>query len=471
VLIGLLFSNLPAAFATNNDGGAVLPAPLSFAAANFDNEPTKNPLGEFVELRNTTGEDLSLNGVTLKYNEGTVLVDFPVNSFVEKDGYLVLKNGEHFSRNLSMTSGTLTLELDGQEIDKIEWDKTMKMDGTNRSATLVVCREADCEAEYLFEKEYVLHEDGYFEVEVSDDMADDESEGDRLYGAEVLECDGLILNEIYAYYENNASEQFIEFHNPTEDLIELKTCQIWVKYGGKYQKFAFQEGAVEPDGYAVFYPSEHAMKLAKSPSGTEVILLLDDDPDYILDASVSLAGQKQAWSFALIDGTWVKTMHRTPASPNVLQVCPAGKITNPSTGKCIGIVEDEPLPDCGAGKFRNPETNRCKSYETLTSVLAPCNEGYYRNELTNRCRKIAVAEELKPCDEGYERNPETNRCRKIRENTGADYATEPISYSDKASFVAWGAASGVTAMGAGYTIFQFRSEIWRFVKKLLRIKK
>ncbi|MDR2336707.1 MAG: lamin tail domain-containing protein [Candidatus Nomurabacteria bacterium] len=494
-VISLILSSLPVLAVENT---APVPAPLLIAAANFDNDVAKNPLGEFVELKNTTDEDLSLKNVVLKYNKTIDLATFPANSFVKANGYIVLKNSEHFSRNLSMTNGTLTLELDKVEIDQVEWSSDMKMDGTgkNRSATLVKCHEEICETAYLFEKNYVLHEDGYFEVEIKDENGDgdedeienedeiedevgNEDEGDDELVLEneennlpeVLECDGLLLNEIYTYFENDASEQFLEFYNSTEDIIELKTCQIWIKYSGKYQKFALEAGVVAPDDYLVFYPSAHDLKLAKNPSGTEIILLLDDNSEYILDMSVSLAGQKKAWSFALIDGDWTKTMQRTPGLPNVAQVCPTGKIINPSTGKCIGIIEDEPLPDCGAGKFRNPETNRCKSYDVLSTALTPCNEGYYRNELTNRCNKIAVAKELEPCEEGYERNPETNRCRKIRENSGTEYGVEPLSYNDRASFVAWGAAGGMTAMGTGYTVFQFRSELWRFIKKLLRIKK
>lgn len=154
----------------------------------------------------------------------------------------------------------------------------------------------------------------------------------------------------------------------------------------------------------------------------------------------------------------------TPGAENVWQEyksCPTGKVINPSTGNCIGVLEtEEPLP-CPEGKFRNPETNRCKSLTTIDNILAPCKEGQYRNPETNRCKSLTslAGSTLTPCADGYERNPETNRCRKIRVNEGTDYGVDMVSYGDKSAFMAYGALAAVGICGVGYIGWQFRREI------------
>ena len=89
------------------------------------------------------------------------------------------------------------------------------------------------------------------------------------------------------------------------------------------------------------------------------------------------------------------------------------------------------------------------------------------NILTGRCKKVTTTEE-KTCKEGYYLNPETNRCRKIQENTGANYSLEPENYEENSAFIALYAVLGVMGIGAGYLIWEFRHEIAKIGRKIIK---
>jgi len=280
-------------------------------------------------------------------------------------------------------------------------------------------------------------------------------------------CKGLVFSEIFTYFELDYGEQFVELFNPTDEIIEVGDCVINYK-----NRNYVMSGELRPGEYLDYRNAN--LQLTKNPTSSNVVFLIDSDGAEVASLTY-YSGQKKlvsyAWFGATEDGSeiWKQTYAITPGEENVYQQfksCPTGKVINPLTGNCINFFEDEPLPDCPAGKFRNPETNRCKSYETLTSILAPCAEGYFRNPDTNRCKKIETAtSSLTPCKEGYERNPETNRCRQIRENRGADYGVEPTTYEDTSKFIAYGVLAVAVAGGVLYVILQFRHEIGRFLRK------
>lgn len=152
---------------------------------------------------------------------------------------------------------------------------------------------------------------------------------------------------------------------------------------------------------------------------------------------------------------------------------------------------------CPEGKFLNPKTNRCKNLQevketstgkTITTydpetgegtTIKVCNEGYYLNSETNRCNKVkedsstSTSSITKTCPEGKELNPETNRCRNIKKNDGADHKLDvpELGDSEGRDFIAIGSVIAIIAMGIVAIIFQFRKEIFGFLKKLVPRKK
>lgn len=460
---------------------------ISAVNAGYTGDDGSTQNYDFVELYNLTGEPVILEGYELAYmnssgNEsvhafeaGAVLnAEFLTLGYSGSPQFSEADSSYKYKFNISADAGTISLRKDGHSVDELCWGSAMCDAKFTKFSTKASDNKAlvRCIVDGLIEQcsngKYFEFLDYHPELDfrvIYFDNANIDLPEDR-----DTSCDGLIFSEIYSYFENDYSEQFVELYNSTDEIITLGSCKIYYK-----NKPYEMSGEVYPGGYHIHQNAN--MKLTKNPTTSNSLSLLDFDGKEIATMDY-YNGQKKMTSFAFfgIDSNgaevWLQTYAVTAGSENIFQEfksCATGKIINPSTGNCINFLEDEALPDCPLGKYRNPETNRCKSYDTLTSILAPCADGYYRNPTTNRCKKIDTSTtELAPCAEGYERNPETNRCRKTRNNDGADYGVEPISYSDEASFVAYVALATVVAGGLLYIVFQFRYEIGKFLRHIFK---
>jgi len=466
------------------EGSAVLPdLVISAVNAGYTGSDGSQQNYDFVELFNTTGEPVRLWGYSLVYTnsagnksiytfaEGVILnAEYLAVGYNGSPQFANAGNDYKYRFNLAATSGMMSLLFEGEVEDEVCWGSTgcsarYAQFSTSQASNRTLVR---CIVDGLVE---VCAGGGEFEfrtyypeidfgVLVYEEVIGEPAE-------ELQSCKGLVFSEIFTYFESDYGEQFLELYNPTDEIIVVDNCRI----GYKNQTYGMT-GEVKPEEYLVYQNAE--LKLTKNPTSSNVVFLIDSDGTEAASLTY-YSGQKKLMSYAWF-GTdekgseiWQKTYALTPGEENIYQEfksCPAGKVINPATGNCINFFENESLPDCPAGKFRNPETNRCKSYDTLTSILAPCAEGYFRNPETNRCKKIAATTtSLKPCAEGYERNLETNRCRKIRANEGADYGVEPGTSTDSATFVAYGALAVIGAGGVFYVILQFRHEIGQFLRR------
>ena len=76
---------------------------------------------------------------------------------------------------------------------------------------------------------------------------------------------------------------------------------------------------------------------------------------------------------------------------------------------------------------------------------------------------------LVDCGEGRERNPETNRCRNVKRTAPppASFAVEPVKEAASV-FVGWWVLGAVVAAAVGYAGWEWRDEIGRAVRKVLR---
>jgi hypothetical protein len=418
---------------------------------------------EFIELYNPSGAPLPLTGYSLVYTNSSgnssILYTFPDDSIFNGE-YILLRLASSpemsnpdvmvadasYSTTLAMEAGPLSLVYSppGQDpvtVDSVCWKGTncykkfVAATPTSLRRCIVDGLSEACANGLDFEHDLIYSP--HF---------DPESPG--LYvppvaAAELLmaQCSGLQFSEVFSYYSVDASEQFIELYNPTDDIIPLDGCSIFYK-NKSYPLFG------EISEYSYYAYQNPALTLTKNPTASNKIDLLDTTGEII--ATVDYPhGQKTSTSYALIDGEWRQTYALTPNAENIYQEfrsCPEGKIINPATGNCINFVELAALPACPEGKYRNPETNRCKSVATATTSLTPCADG-------------------------YERNPETNRCRKVTSNNGADYALAPLSFSDKSAFLAYGALAAVITTGLLYLVFQFRHELAKPFKKLASRRK
>ena len=76
--------------------------------------------------------------------------------------------------------------------------------------------------------------------------------------------------------------------------------------------------------------------------------------------------------------------------PEKPKSCPAGKVVNPATGRCVNEQKNKAKPKanpkpCPAGKVINPATGRCVNEQKPKANPKPCPAGKVINPTTGRC--------------------------------------------------------------------------------------
>lgn len=413
-----------------------------------DNRPET---GELIELRNSTGETVDLTGFSLRYtnSSGTEieLLEFPDGSEMRGESVLLRysksPNSEQgdliYTTSLAMTAGPLELWKDDEKLDSVCWTGKTGCEKAFKSANPTTLVRNDDGEGFTHLSDYLPRFDannpGLFVPTTPDD--------DLGMEKPVPRCREIEFSEVYAYYVNDKTEQFIELYNPSDQPVDIGKCTL------RYKKKTYElEGIISPDGYYAYYPNGK-FSLTKNPNTSNSIELVDAD-EKVVDELVYLHGQKKSTSYAkFYDAsgaeTWSHTYMRTPNRTNIYQE----------------------FRSCESGKVINPETGNCVKADTVASANGTCPAGKYRNPLTGRCKNIETEKKKKECAAGYERNPETGRCRKIKTaNTGADYTLVPMTHSDNKVFVAAGIVVGLVSLGILYIVWQFRREIVRVFRKL-----
>ena len=406
---------------------------------------------DFIELRKT-GDDLPLADYKITYynssDNPSGEISFGENAMLVADSLVLgFHNSPQFSElpeeylykfgssGLASTGGRLQLLYDGEVVDELCWGKTVCENSINKFATkqeenstAVRCY-GECEEVFGYEKYYP--EPNFEAIQVLEPVIEPQEP------EPIVSCEGLAFTEIYSYYIDDVSEQFVELYNTTDRSISLDGC--YLRYKSKLYPLSGEVAS------ASFYVSQDLV-LTKNPNSPLTIELIDDNG--VVASADYPHGQKKGVSYALFDGAWLFTYQPTPGEDNQAQEyrnCPEGKVINPDTGNCINESSanaSEPKT-CPEGQYLNPETNRCKKAETTKQ---------------------------KECAEGYERNPETGRCKKVITATKQEYPVEPIpdeaTYDSPKIFIATAGLIAVALITLSVIVWQFRAEIGKLIKRI-----
>ncbi|MBQ3293047.1 hypothetical protein IJG93_01935 [Candidatus Saccharibacteria bacterium] len=408
-------------------------------------------VGEMIEIGRSSDDLESLAGLKIGYinssgNE-TTLVDFSKYLWSAGESILLRLASSpgaelahvQYTKTLAFRAGPLLIRRGDEIIDTVCWiggEGCVAAFNSSNPTTLV--RDLDTgEFRHLSNYEPTFTEGNLKMVETGVDSSDDGVK--EVYN----KCKGVVFSEILSYYESSPTEQFIELYNSSHENISVDGC--FVRYKNKKYELS---GVVGPEGYLVRYLND--FRLTKNPTTSNVLELIDVNGD-VLDRLEYFNGQKKGTSYAFIGyddlgaEIWKTTYAPTPGEPNNYQefrTCEAGKVINEATGNCVKVTSlAEKI--CGEGKYLNILTGRCKSNESSSSGTKECKEGYYYNE-------------------------ETKRCRKIKENDGAEYALVPETFNEETSFVALYLVLGVVGVGLIYIIYEFRHDIGRIFRKIMR---
>ena len=275
--------------------------------------------------------------------------------------------------------------------------------------------------------------------------------------------------------------EFIEIFNPND--VDLLLDDYLLIVGTDLKSYNFPAGTViSAKSYRAFSNSDIKFNLVNS-GGNVKIFSIDN---YLIDASANYIDAGDGVSWGLIDGLWQYSNRPTPGTANmpssieqeieienVLTACAANQYRSPETNRCRLIPTSKTiLAVCKDGQYRSEETGRCRNIVSDVAILAVCAEGQERNPVTNRCRNIngtvLGASDLKPCKAGQERSPETNRCRNVVSVIAtADYAPTEVNQSENNSVVAL-SFIGVGTLAVSYGVWEWRTEIVKFILKIRR---
>lgn len=404
-------------------------------------------VGEMFEIArgNSSDEMISLAGVTVRYtntsgNE-TVLVEFPENSFLAGERILLRLASSPgnelanltYKKTLAMNA-SLALYRNEELLDAICFTgKNGCLNAFNKNNPTTLVRN-------ILTNEFENREN----YEPIFDIKNYNQKPDEHNIEKSEQCKTLQFSEILSYYAETQAEQFVELYNAGSEQVLLDGCAI------KYKNKSFSlSGIIKPEGYFIFSDAE--LKLTKNPTNSGTLEILDVD-ETVVDRLDYPNGQKKGVAYAMIgydekgEELWHTTYAVTPGEPNIYQEyknCEEGKVINAETGNCVKVTE---------------------------IVEKKCEAGQYLNPLTGRCKKIDVEEE-KVCKEGYYFYEPTGRCRKVVENNGAEYELVPNTNEKKeSSFVAVYAVIGALSVGLIYIIYEYRREIARIFKRLVRWK-
>lgn len=265
---------------------------LQFFAVNAgykDDSSSQNY--DFIELSRTTTEDFSLTGFSLRYfnssgsqvgeiifSDNQVLTaDHLVLGFSKSPQYADWSDTPYLyyfsSSGLASTAGKLQLLFNAEIIDEICWGKLDCASPNPKFAT-------------KFEDNYSLvrSDNNYMAQKYYPEIQPSITE--LITEEEPQECN-LIITEIYTYYEDSASEQFIELYNPSFLEQDTSFCSFSYK-----NTPLLLTGNISPGAYFVYKNSE--VVFTKNPTTYNIYSI--SDTDVILPH-----GQKKGTSYALFN--------------------------------------------------------------------------------------------------------------------------------------------------------------------------
>lgn len=276
--------------------------PLFFRAVNAgykDDNSAQNY--DFFELEKTVADDLDLSAFRIQYfnssdnlagelefAEPTVLRADSVIFGYQKSPQYQDSSARYLynfsSSGLASTAGRLRIVQGEKTVDEICWgkltcDQQLPKFATKQAdnPTAIICQK-DCTELFSLEEYYPnIQEDSIYIPEPEP--------------VEKPSCSGLKITEIYSYYEENSSEQFIEIFNSNEHDQNLTACTL--RYKNKYYPLS---GTLTAESYTIIQD----ILLTKDPSTSLTIELRDENG--LVDSLTYSHGQKRGASFALLDG-------------------------------------------------------------------------------------------------------------------------------------------------------------------------
>lgn len=420
---------------------------------------------EYVQIYNTSDEVVNLDGWTLNY---TLSASGSTQQLVELHGLLKPKNyalaaertvttGDFAYTTASVPQTVSTLQLVPSP-EYLPQSLTLKVDATTsfwrRNVSTTTGDYLSTFASFTPTADFTVYVGGLYSVPSEP----------RLQVSEILpnprSCSPL----------DTALDchEYVKLYNTGTEAIDMSQFRLRSGYQGQSATTGTAvvlAGVLEPGHFAVVTQGADGRTVSLSNSGGYVWIedvygfWRYDSTVQAYDDASSDTKKGHAWAYDAATDTWRWTSRPMPT--DAVSVFPSVVASESLTLAA--------LTPCKDGQYRSEATGRCRAIATANVALTPCAEDQERNPTTNRCRGVASSRELAPCAAGQERNPDTNRCRKIASTSmpSAGFAVESVADSTQA-FVGWWALGGLTLLGTGYGVGEWRSEILAWLRSRMQ---
>ncbi len=264
---------------------------------------------DFIELAKTDASDIDITPYKIEYyNSSDKLsgtISFPELSLFQGErlilGFAIspqyAESPSPFlydfgSSGLASTAGRLRLILNDELIDEICWGKISCDNSYSRFATsaegnltAIRCLTDECQNDERYQKYYPeISEES---LEIIEAVAEPGLEEDELVDIGKPSCRGIVFNELFSYYIDGSSEQYIELYNAANSELSLDYCTL--RYKNKNYPL---HGVVAPNDFVLIQD----IVLTKNPSSSLTLELLDGDN--VADAMNYSRGQKKGVALA-----------------------------------------------------------------------------------------------------------------------------------------------------------------------------
>ena len=276
-----------------------LPIEIYALNAGFKNE-NDSQYRDFIQLRRVIGDNMSLAELRLVYlnSAGNQAgeISFPENAlltgefltlgFAKSSSYVDYAGTDYVynfgSAGLASTGGTLRLFIGEQLIDEVCW-------GKNECARQNVKFATSAESNYSL----VRQVDEFIQDKYYPDIDSQAIEYLPVESGASSDCVNLRITEVLSYYENDASEQFVEIYNDRDESVALGECALLYK-----KKQYALEGELAARSYLAYRNQD--LTLVKNPSVYAELGIVDAAGE-IVSSIKYLHGQRKLTSYALFD--------------------------------------------------------------------------------------------------------------------------------------------------------------------------
>jgi hypothetical protein len=390
-LVGVLLIMLP--------NTAVADSTSSILITQIQTGTTSSASQEFIELFNTSGQNVDVSSYKLEYYSASSDLSTPSRSIqlhgvlhskkyylVASTGYLSSQAYDSFSAGLSSTGGHILLvSPDASDAtkdvvhDKVGWGSALHPEGAAVAAAdsdSVLLRKQDDNSNYIDtddnsadfasavpnpRTDNIAPESEPTTTDNTNQQTDDEIIQPPAANLLPIAITELLPNP--ALPASDSTDEYVELYNPNAEPIDLDGYKLQTGNSFSYSH-TFEGETIPANSYVAFKVSLTGALLANSGGKARLI----DPAGRVISETAAYENAKDGQAWALVDGEWVWTTTPTPNDANIL-VAVLGSTSSSTKAKSTKTKTAKKV----APKASTKKVATSKKNAAIPGVTAPDN--------------------------------------------------------------------------------------------------